>query len=512
MAYLSTIIDAIETHFQLEIQGDYYPRDQINGIRFPDKDDTGSTHPEPDILYLADYPSFVSKEPNGKMLYIGCGSSIPSKDCMYIRENPDLFELYNVISDHLTSYRKIHQNSVSLFNNLYAGRGISGLLQTAYGVLNNPLVVLDSIFSTLAYYPDVDEPLFESTNGVLILNHKTLTSMKNSNVLTQIYHSVYPFRTYIDELGYELVFESIRIQRAIVGYLCIRCNNRTLDDNELEYVHSLTQMISIQLHQNDSYQNPYGVKYDLFLKHLFTHHFDTEESARKHVSFLSIQPKKDFYIIASGFREKSSKLMANDYYCHQFSNTFANSITGIMGDRFITLISTDDAPYFTASVLDRFETFLTMNKMKAAISYVFDSLLDAKDFLEQSLSHLNYLLVVTTKSPIGFYSSHYIRHLVELSGSYDLLKTTIHPAILRMDRYDKEHQTSYLETLITYFDQNRSAPDTAKALFIHKSTLFYRFNKMNSLFQIDLEDKDALFAYEFSLHLMEILNARKKET
>jgi DNA-binding PucR family transcriptional regulator len=101
---------------------------------------------------------------------------------------------------------------------------------------------------------------------------------------------------------------------------------------------------------------------------------------------------------------------------------------------------------------------------------------------------------------------------VELSGSYDLLKTTIHPAILRMDRYDKEHQTSYLETLITYFDQNRSAPDTAKALFIHKSTLFYRFGKMSSLFQINLADKDALFAYEFSLHLMEILNARKKET
>lgn len=511
MAYLSSIVNAIEAHFQLEIHGEHYHRALVNGVRFANKDDADISHLTPNILYLADYSQFHSKNLYGEILYIRCGTDIPQKDCMYIAEEIDIFELYNVIAETLMRYQRVRQNEETLFNTLYSGRGIMELLRSAYSVLDNPIVVLDSSFASIAYYPDFDERFFESKNGIPVLNNKTMTNMKDKNILDHIYHSVYPFKTYVDNFDYEMIFESVRIQRAVVGYVCIRCTNRAISDNELEYVHSLTQMLSIQLHQNDSYQNPYGIKYDLFLKQLFANHYDTEKSARKQLCLLNVQPKGNYYLIASAFHERSAKLMANDHYCHQITNTFPNSLTGMMGDRFVTLISTDKFPYFTPAVLDRFETFLTMNKMKASISYVFKSLLEGKGFLEQSMSQLNYMLVTYTEGPIGFYSDHYIRHLAELADNYDILKASVHPSILRMADYDKENQTSYLETLTTYFGQNRNAPATAKALFIHKSTLFYRFNKMSALFQIDFENKDALFAYEFSLHLMDILKSRKKE-
>lgn len=510
MAYLSGIIRAIETHFEVEIEGEAYPRSLINGVHFLDENDAEISHLAPSILYLADYQRSPFGELYGNVLYVGCDSATPPGKAMYIRKSIDLFALYNVISDSLLSYQRMRQNEEALFNNLYAGRGIPGLLRIAHGVLENPIVVLDSIFSRISCYPDDDDPFFESSNGVLMLNNQVLCAMKNSNLLYRIQHSVFPFSVYVEDIGYELVFESIRIQRAVIGYLCVRCSSRSLSDDELEYVHALSQMISLQLHQSNSFPNPYGLKYDMFLNHLVTHHFDTEESARQHLGFLNIQQKKSFYLVASGLYEKPAKQLTRDYYCGQFSNMFPNSITGVMGDRYITLISSDDPVYFTSTVLNRFESFLTMNKMKASVSYIFDSLLDASKFLEQTLSQLNYLLVNYTEHAVGFYSDYYIRHLVELSGNYDLLKSMIHPSILAMEAYDRAHQTNYLETLITFFCSNRNAPAAAKALFIHKSTLFYRFGKMSSLFQIDLNDKDALFTYEFSLHLLDILNTQKK--
>jgi hypothetical protein len=510
MAYLSTIIDAIETHFKLEVKGEPYRRTEIDGVRFAAKSDASHAQLMPAVLYLADYKQFHLGEWKGNVLYIGCGDDTLPDACMYIREAIDPAELYNVISDSLLSDLQIRQKRDALFQCLYAGKGIPGLLQAAYDVLNNPIIVLDNVFATLAFYPKISGPFVGSSNGIQRLSHRTLSSMLNQDMIQRIRHSVYPFRIYVEELGHELIFESIRIQRTVVGHICIRCCNRGIDENELDYIHSLSQMISIQLHQNDSCQNPHGIKYDLFIKYLLTHHFDTEENARKHLSFLNIQPKANFYLVACGFGDTTAKRMTNDLYCRQLSNLFANSITGAMGDRFITLISTDDAAFFSAELLDQLEAFLTMNKMKASISYVFDALLEARNFFEQCVSQLNYLLISHTKSPIGFYSDHYIRHLVELSESYDVVRSIIHPSILRMDSYDKEHQTSYLHTLVIYFNCNRSAPATAKALFIHKSTLFYRFNKMTSLFGIDFDDKDALFAYEFSLHLMEILSARKR--
>lgn len=511
MAYLSSIVEALEAHFQIIVHGEHYHRTLINGVRFANEHDADITHLAPNILYLADYKKFKEKEVYGEVLYIDCGTLVPQKSCIYIAEDLDIFELYNVISECLLNYQRIRQNGESLFNMLYTGKGITALLRSAYSVLNNPITVLDSSFSSLAFYPDMEKPIFEVKNGAFVLNNKVLSNMKNSSLLSHIYHSVYPFKTYVEDLDTEMVFESIRIQRAVVGYICIRCSNHPISDDELEYIHSLTQMISIQLHQNETYQNPYGVKYDMFLKHLFSRHYDSEESIRRQLGFLNVSPRQNYYLVVSSFYTKDSRLMANDHYCHQLSNTFPNSITGLMGDRFVTLISTDDFPYFTPAVRDRFEVFLTMNKMKAAISYAFTLLLDADSFLEQCMSHLDHLLTTYTEHPYGLYSEYYIRHLAELSGKYDTAKASIHPSILRMAEYDAQNQTNYLETLRTYFAQNRNAPAAAKALFIHKSTLFYRFNKMSALFQIDFENKDALFAYEFSLHMMDILKSRETE-
>ena len=93
-------------------------------------------------------------------------------------------------------------------------------------------------------------------------------------------------------MDFPIIFESIRIKRAVVGYICIRCMEKKYEEKDLEIIHSLTQMISIQLQKDDKYSNPSGIKYDMFLKDLFAKQFDGEEMARKHLSYLGMEPKR----------------------------------------------------------------------------------------------------------------------------------------------------------------------------------------------------------------------------
>lgn len=46
----------------------------------------------------------------------------------------------------------------------------------------------------------------------------------------------------------------------------------------------------------------------------------------------------------------------------------------------------------------------------------------------------------------------------------------------------------------------------SKALFIHKTTLFYRFERMEKLVGPFMEDPDLLFLYEYSLRLFHALS------
>ncbi|MFQ9250086.1 MAG: helix-turn-helix domain-containing protein [Faecalibacterium prausnitzii] len=55
---------------------------------------------------------------------------------------------------------------------------------------------------------------------------------------------------------------------------------------------------------------------------------------------------------------------------------------------------------------------------------------------------------------------------------------------------------------MAYFSCGRNMTRTSNALFIHKTTLFYRFERMEKLVGPFLQQSKRLFLYEYSLHLL----------
>lgn len=184
----------------------------------------------------------------------------------------------------------------------------------------------------------------------------------------------------------------------------------------------------------------------------------------------------------------------------QLSMIFKNSIHNSYRDYFISLISIDS--HF--SNLERYEDFLNMNHMKGAFSYMFDDLLNCKPYLDQCTNQLRHDLTHFSEKVISYHEDFFLKNLFQLSHNIKELQAAIHPSIKNMYNYDIEHKTEYIKTLRTYFQNNRSASMTSKNLYIHKSTFFYRLDKMCALFNLDLENANSLFAYEFSLHLLDV--------
>ena len=66
----------------------------------------------------------------------------------------------------------------------------------------------------------------------------------------------------------------------------------------------------------------------------------------------------------------------------------------------------------------------------------------------------------------------------------------IHPAILKLAEYDRQHNTAFTETLHMYLKKERSQSKTAAALNLHRNTLTYRLQRIRELLDADLEDDD----------------------
>ena len=504
MAYISDIVSSIEKRYSLKVLGNFQCRHSVDGIRFLDKNDANIGHLSPGILYLADYRIYGNADLYGDILFTGTEGNVPVSDSLYIEEALDMIDLYNHMEDVILSYKGIETQKRNLFSILHNGYGIDSLLQTAYKYLNNTVVVCDSSYCILSSYPDVSgDDNLETKNNRLSVSTIKSENMEENKITERIYHSVYPFAVKLEEFPYMWIFESIRIKHAVVGYICVRCNERAHTESDLDLIHYLSQMVSIQLQKDDSYQNPQGIKYDMFLKDLFSRHYD-EDTVLTQLELLGMTPKEYYYIVTCSFTSNSQRLMAYHYYVQQLSAIFTNSITGVFGNRFVTLVSTSKMESLNENTESRLATFLTMNHMIGTVSYIYDTLSESSAYFSQCQGLMSQRLTVFNDSPVIYYEDYYLNHVLNMLHKNTIARATVHPSIKFMQMHDEEHGTNYLSTLKAYFDANRSAPATADALFIHKSTLFYRFDRMKQLFNIDFDDKDALFAYEYSLKVMEI--------
>jgi DNA-binding PucR family transcriptional regulator len=70
--------------------------------------------------------------------------------------------------------------------------------------------------------------------------------------------------------------------------------------------------------------------------------------------------------------------------------------------------------------------------------------------------------------------------------------------------HDRQSQTSYLQTLKALLDNNMSVTATARALFVHRSTLLERLARIKRILGEDLDDPDVRLRLQIVLKALSI--------
>lgn len=85
-------------------------------------------------------------------------------------------------------------------------------------------------------------------------------------------------------------------------------------------------------------------------------------------------------------------------------------------------------------------------------------------------------------------ADHIWKHLCDAySHSFTALHLC-HPGVKALLLYDREHGTEFLDTLYCYLRNERRLTHTAKAMYLHRNTLFYRIERIQQIMGTDLEN------------------------
>lgn len=479
---------------------------RIESIQFLDSDTPASF--DVYTLYLGDYNTFKHLAGKCILLLHHCPKELlamsPSTDFTIYADDVSPMHIANILQQSLLESHMLNMKKEEVFHVLRSGYGIQRILDTARTYLENPITVCSSSFSIIAVSPSTDTHINITTHKMKrYLTKQALTNMQTEHVLEQIQNTHKPFCfRFPDDPDSEYLFCGIRIRHSIVGYVCIRSQIRSFCESDYPFVLELSHFIAVEMQKQDFFGSESGQNNDYFLSDLLEENLDDETFIRERMEQLGQRAFANHWIIAFAMDRNNLCKMNPSYYVYQVQQIFHNNMVFFYKGLVVMLYTCSIPVPFSDIDSTKLDYFLEYNHMHMAVSYRFEKLIHAKRYYDQVLFMCNQEHLIEYTKKID-YETSYLQHLIQGSAPEIHSSSLIHPDIKFLQKYDLENHTEYLHTLMAYFQCNRNALKAANFLHIHKSTFFYRLGKISELTAFDLENANLLFAYEFSVKLID---------
>ncbi|AQR95400.1 PucR family transcriptional regulator [Clostridium saccharoperbutylacetonicum] len=400
------------------------------------------------------------------------------------------------------------KKKLDLYDTLFSQDTIDEILNQAESFLQNPIFLLDTSYRiiTRSKYAEAENSSIETHNGENYLIFDTINLMQKSKCIDTIYNTSNSFFHYSEQ---NLIFCSVKINNITIGYIGVLESIRKLKESDLEYTDTLSKVLSIQIQKENLFISNSGLAEEYYLVDLLENKIDNLEYFKKRLQFSKFNLEENLLMLSIPFKQKYNDFRHNfglQQLINQLKNILGNSIAAYYKDMIIILVSNSNEYVITAE--DSLLEFLKLNNLNCGISFVFKNLKFIKDFFYQTIYTLELSSSMKSNKHIYYfddYVEYYMFYMASNSnnGLYKIsLENLIHPFLRKLIDFDKENKSDLYETLKTYIENNRNANETSHKLNIHRSTFFYRLNKIQNLFDISFDSTNKLLKLELSFKLL----------
>lgn len=223
----------------------------------------------------------------------------------------------------------------------------------------------------------------------------------------------------------------------------------------------------------------------------------------EHVGWLPEHTYLCSVILTSGLGRYS---LNNNTICQYISSDFPASCSIVFKEHVVSFYNLTLLAMEPEDVFQSLVYFIRDSMLKAGYSR---SMTGHMNLRRQYLQALTALTMGCEIQP-----QLWIHHFSQIAMPYILKQATkvfpgymiCYEKLLDLQKSDSTQNTEYMKTLRVYLDRNLNTVQSAKALFIHRSTFLYRLERIKAILETDLEDPEELFYLNLSFRLLDMDN------
>lgn len=182
---------------------------------------------------------------------------------------------------------------------------------------------------------------------------------------------------------------------------------------------------------------------------------------------------------------------AREYLCAELNEYFDDISDFIYNGYLIVVLAADNSNALDKSAAS-VERVLKEISFFGAVSPCFTNIVKLRQFYKLATNCLTEHISAPNRKSLAFFDEYAINILCRRASRYFSLDEYCHPAISELQKYDRENNTEFLNTLRAFVMDNGNLKSAAYALNIHRNTLVYRIDRIKDILNLDVYRQDVL--------------------
>jgi hypothetical protein len=437
----------------------------------------------PDKLLITGECSAVDESQENCRLILcrDINSATELNNSIYLETDKPANEIFLELREWWNRKSKANEIRLQMYQALTEKQYMDMLIDIAFLYLNNPVIIVDHTHQLIKYRQEapVPIPLWQ----VMIDSGRYDLSYVDDSF----------YAGYLKSIHSREVLE-FRIEGGNVYTCSIMCNDiymgstslleydRDVTEFDLEILKTLSDIISVKMEQMISYPIGTEYQYSQIIIDLLIDRINTEKDLDFRMQTRKWQPKLINRILLFNAKTRDESLAQN--IKHSFSGYYPDLKSVVFDDDMLVLYETN----LQDEAVPELEEFCKHYNVQVGISEPFGNLLDTQIYYGQTKKALQYGRPSEDTKDTYYYRDFILEDIAQQLCALSSFQQFYHPAVLKLQAFDKENGSDFAETFYTYIEQNRSVNKTGIILHQHRNTVNYRIQRVKELFDIDLND------------------------
>ena len=199
--------------------------------------------------------------------------------------------------------------------------------------------------------------------------------------------------------------------------------------------------------------------------------------------------------------QRTQKYLPSEYMCANINALFPQKAYAVLQNKeLVGLLKIQVQEEQPGGILPSFEEFVQRMGYCGGVSNPFINLNRFHDFLLQASYAAE--RKKSDSQPLRYFYTCALQYLL-FTCSREMNTSSLLPGgLLSLQQHDDKKHTEYVQTLSVYLRNERSLTKTADALFIHRSSLLKRLDKIQRIIKDDLNNPEIRLYYQICLALL----------